>query len=47
MLKMLKDNTRKRYESPEVAILEATYEGIVCSSNVGSTEDFTEIEGEW
>ncbi len=38
---------KKTYESPEVTVLEATYEGIVCSSNGVSTEDFTEIEGEW
>ena len=36
-------NGIEAYQSPQIVIIEARYEGVVCSSN----EDMDEIEGEW
>ena len=39
----MKINGIEAYQSPQIVVIEALYEGVVCSSN----EDMDEIEGEW
>ena len=39
----MKINGIEAYQSPQIVVIEALYEGVVCSSN----EMLEEIEGEW